>query len=115
MTVYLTEHETVNKISVFQALYVAVSGAVLLAPIVATPFLSETAARQQSLVSCNPVTNITTPMQVDTLLADDVDLRVPFWTSAVTCFVAFAFCVLSAIWTRVSRFETAKVLNRGNQ
>ena len=90
----------------------ATSGATLLAPIVATPFVSEAAVKRQSLVSCNPVTNVT--HRGDALMAVDVDLRVPLWTSAIPCFVAAVLCILSAIWIRASRFETAVTQSQGN-
>lgn len=89
----------------------AYSGAVLLAPIVSTPFVSETAAKQQSLLSCNTTTTNTTPAIV--VLADDVDLRIPYWTSLAPCSVAVCLLVISAVWTKVARFKTPELLDRG--
>ena len=102
----------INEIYVFQAIWVAFSGAALLAPLVATPFVSEAAVKQQSLVSCNPVTNVTVTTQVADVLLDDIDLRIPFWTSAVPCVVVVAIAIVSAIWTRISKFEAAEILDR---
>ena len=97
----------------------AYSGAVLLAPIVATPFVSEEAARKQSLLSCN-ITNVashasamTSRYQSSILLADEIDLRIPYWTSVVPCGIAVCLFVVAAVWTRVSDFKTPEMVDRG--
>ena len=97
----------------------AYSGAVLLAPIVATPFVSEEAARKQSLLSCN-ITNVTSHASAMTsryqsavLLADEIDLRIPYWTSVVPCGIAVCLFVVAAVWTRVSDFKTPEMVDRG--
>ena len=111
----------------------AYSGAVLLAPIVATPFVSEEAARKQSLLSCN-TTNVTSQLsnmtsqlsnvtsrdstmtsryQFPVLLTDEIDLRIPYWTSVVPCGVAVCLFVTAAVWTRVSEFKTPEMVDRG--
>ena len=104
----------------------AYSGAVLLAPIVATPFVSEEAARKQSLLSCN-TTNVTSQLsnvtsrdsamtsryQFPVLLTDEIDLRIPYWTSVVPCGVAVCLFVTAAVWTRVSDFKTPEMVDRG--
>ena len=90
----------------------AYSGAVLLAPIVSTPFVSEAAAKQQSFLSCNISANVTSHSAV-VLLTDEIDLRIPYWTSVVPCSVAVVLLVVSAVWTRVSRFKTPDLLDRG--
>ena len=114
---HIVKYEFINdaRFFNFQGLFMAYSGAVLLAPIVATPFVSEAAAKQQSLLSCNATTNVTgTTQQSAVLLASNIDLRVPYWTSVVPCCVAVCLFVLSAVWTRVSGFKTPEMLDRGN-
>ena len=104
----------------------AYSGAVLLAPIVSTPFLSEAAAKKQSMLSCNTSPNLTLTsgdvikvtddvikVADDVTSVPDIHLEIPYWTCVVPCGIALVLYVVSAVWTRLSGFKTPEMLERG--
>eukprot|EP00116_Pleurobrachia_bachei_P010484 sb/3470746/ len=77
-----------------QTMFMIKSVALLIAPLIATPFLSEVAARKQSMMSCN-VTKGSRILEWNR--PSGVDLRVPYWTSAALCGVAVFLYMLAVV------------------